>query len=66
MILINKYLILFVNRFIIIKITLYITLLNLFNDKFITKFIKSSFYDFVVMKSGLSLLYDRCRDDFVR
>ena len=65
MIFINKYLIIFINRFIIIKITLYITFLNLLNNKFIIKFIKSFFYNFVIIKRELSLLYDRYRDDFV-
>ena len=66
MIFINKYLIIFVNRFIIIKITLYIISLNLFDNKFVMKFIKSFFYNFVATGSELSLLYDRYRDDFVR
>ena len=58
MIFINEYLIIFINRFIIIKITLYITSLTLLNNKLITKFIKSFFYDFVITKNELNLLYN--------
>ena len=45
---------------------LYITFLNLFDNKLITKFIKNFFYDFIIIKNELNSLYDRYRDNFIR
>ena len=53
---INKYLIIFVPLLIIIRIILYITLSRLFNGKSITKFIKISFQNTSHINKELSFL----------
>jgi len=58
LIIIDIYLVIFVQRSTITKIKLYTTLRRLFNDKFVTKFIIIFFYNFFVINKNRSLLYN--------